>query len=86
VLPAQADELHEPEGQAAGSIAPAGRPLSSDEAKLREELVLKLAQYDGNLADVARSMGKARMQIHRWLNRLGIDPGVFRLKSKKPER
>ncbi|HEY3499814.1 MAG TPA: sigma 54-interacting transcriptional regulator [Polyangiaceae bacterium] len=64
----------------------AARPLSAEDAKLREELVLKLSEYHGNLADVARSMGKARMQIHRWLNRLDIDPGVFRLKSRKPER
>jgi transcriptional regulator with GAF, ATPase, and Fis domain len=59
------------------------RTLSREDAKLREELVLKLAEHDGNIADVARSMGKARMQIHRWLKRLGLDPGVFRLQSKK---
>jgi DNA-binding NtrC family response regulator len=85
VLPAREGEDPEREGEELAQGG-AGRPLSNEEAKLREELVLKLAQYDGNLADVARSMGKARMQIHRWLNRLGIDPGVFRLKSKKPER
>lgn len=59
------------------------RALSPDDAKLREELVLKLAEHDGNIADVARAMGKARMQIHRWLKRLRLDPGVFRLQSKK---
>jgi DNA-binding NtrC family response regulator len=59
------------------------RVLSPEDAKLREELVLKLAEHDGNIADVARAMGKARMQIHRWLKRLGLDPGVFRLQSKK---
>jgi DNA-binding NtrC family response regulator len=59
------------------------RTLSPEDAKLREELVLKLAEHDGNIADVARAMGKARMQIHRWLKRLGLDPGVFRLQSKK---
>jgi DNA-binding NtrC family response regulator len=85
VLPASEGDEAEPEYDEVARL-PSIRPLSSEEAKLREELVLKLAQYDGNLADVARSMGKARMQIHRWLNRLGIDPGVFRLKGKKPER
>jgi transcriptional regulator with AAA-type ATPase domain len=83
LLPPRADEELEAHGADAGG---GPRPLSAEDAKLREELVLKLAEYHGNLADVARSMGKARMQIHRWLNRLGIDPGVFRLRSKRPER
>lgn len=77
----------EPESAANAATPHArGRPLSPEDARLREELVLKLSEHHGNLADVARSMGKARMQIHRWLNRLDIDPGVFRLKSRKHER
>jgi hypothetical protein len=27
---------------------------------------------------VARAMGKARQQIHRWVQRLGIDPKAFK--------
>jgi len=27
---------------------------------------------------VARDMGKARMQIHRWMQRFGIDPADYR--------
>jgi hypothetical protein len=37
-----------------------------------------LGQHEGNVAEVARAMGKARMQIHRWVKRLGIDPGRYR--------
>jgi DNA-binding NtrC family response regulator len=82
VVASQAGE--EPAAERESSPPASRRSLSAEDAKLREELVLKLAEYNGNLADVARAMGKARMQIHRWLNRLGIDPGVFRLKNKKP--
>jgi hypothetical protein len=27
---------------------------------------------------VARDLGKARMQIHRWMRRFGLDPATFR--------
>jgi hypothetical protein len=30
------------------------------------------------VAAVARSMGKAPMQIHRWLKRFGLNPESFR--------
>jgi transcriptional regulator of acetoin/glycerol metabolism len=52
--------------------------LSERDARLRLELLEQLARHDGNLADVAREMGKARMQIHRWCHRFGIDPNVYR--------
>jgi DNA-binding NtrC family response regulator len=56
--------------------------LSPEDAALRDELVRHLGEHGGNVADVARAMGKARMQIHRWLKRFDIDPGVFRLKKR----
>lgn len=56
--------------------APAG--LSQRDAKLRLELLGHLAEHRGNLADVARAMGKARMQVHRWCKRFGIDPNAYR--------
>jgi hypothetical protein len=37
-----------------------------------------LAEHEGNVSDVARSMGKARMQVQRWMKRLGIDPEAYR--------
>jgi DNA-binding NtrC family response regulator len=56
--------------------------LSSEDAKLRAELVRLLGEHRGNVADVARDMGKARMQIHRWLKRFAVDPGIYRLKQR----
>ncbi len=65
---------------AAPSAAALG--LSAEDAALRDELVRLLTEHRGNLADVSRVMGKARMQIHRWLKRFDIDPGVFRLRKR----
>jgi DNA-binding NtrC family response regulator len=49
-----------------------------DEALLRRELMSKLEEYDGNVANVARALGRARMQVHRWMTRLAIDPNTYR--------
>jgi transcriptional regulator with GAF, ATPase, and Fis domain len=54
------------------------RPLSEADAQLRRDLVAELQRCNGNIADVARALGKARMQIHRWIKRLDIDPTLFR--------
>jgi transcriptional regulator of acetoin/glycerol metabolism len=60
----------------------AGPPEDSDPAlddeALRARLVELLAQHDGNVSAVARAMGKARMQIHRWMKRFGLEPDQFR--------
>jgi DNA-binding NtrC family response regulator len=57
---------------------PASRALSEDDARLRRELLVLLERHGGNLADISRATGKARMQIHRWLKRFDIDPNTFR--------
>jgi transcriptional regulator with GAF, ATPase, and Fis domain len=64
----------------AGSGRPpsAPPPLSAEDARLRGLILQKLEEHGGNIAQVAREMGKARMQVHRWLQRFGIDPGAFR--------
>ncbi|MGK3988806.1 sigma 54-interacting transcriptional regulator [Sorangium sp. So ce136] len=49
-----------------------------DDATRPEELKALLREHGGNIAGVARAMGKARMQIHRWLKRYAIDPDDFR--------
>jgi DNA-binding NtrC family response regulator len=71
----------------ASASAPVDAPanvanLSAEDAALRSELVGLLTEHGGNVADVARAMSKARMQIHRWLKRFDIDPGVYRLKKR----
>src|SRR5262249_49783348 len=47
--------------------------LSDEDRKLRDELVEVLRRHSGNVSAVAREMGKARMQIQRWIRRFGID-------------
>jgi transcriptional regulator of acetoin/glycerol metabolism len=61
------------------SDAPAIAPgaLSPRDTQLRAELLEQLARHRGNLAEVARAMGKARMQVHRWCKRFGVDPDVY---------
>jgi len=60
--------------------APLAAPVSlspTDEA-LREKLVALLTSEKGNVAAVARKMGKARTQIQRWLRRCGLEADAFR--------
>jgi DNA-binding NtrC family response regulator len=42
------------------------------------ELRRLLETHCGNVAAVGRALGKARMQIHRWIVRYGIDLGDYR--------
>jgi transcriptional regulator with AAA-type ATPase domain len=57
-------------------LPPAKR--DDDDAAKREALVEHLRRHRGNIAAVARDMGKARMQIQRWLKRFNIDPEHYR--------
>jgi transcriptional regulator of acetoin/glycerol metabolism len=52
--------------------------LSPQEAELRTELVERLERCEGNVAEVAREMKKATIQVYRRMQKLGIDPKVFR--------
>jgi transcriptional regulator with AAA-type ATPase domain len=45
---------------------------------LRQHLVALLEKHHGRVSKVARDMGKARMQIHRWMERFNINPNDFR--------
>jgi transcriptional regulator of acetoin/glycerol metabolism len=58
-----------------GMEEPAGE---TSESRLRAQLEGLLAQHEGNVAEVARTLGKARMQVHRWLKRFGIDQTRYR--------
>jgi transcriptional regulator of acetoin/glycerol metabolism len=46
--------------------------------KLKEELVAALTKTRGNISEISRTMGKTRMQIHRWMKRFNLDPETFR--------
>ncbi|HEY6722519.1 MAG TPA: sigma-54 dependent transcriptional regulator, partial [Polyangiaceae bacterium] len=60
-----------PEPSAPRAAATPGDPGA---ARLRE----LLERHQGNVAAVGRELGKARMQIHRWMKKHGIDINDFR--------
>jgi transcriptional regulator with AAA-type ATPase domain len=45
----------------------------SSDQELRRTLIALLQKHHGNVSEVSRVMGKHRMQIQRWMKRLGID-------------
>jgi DNA-binding NtrC family response regulator len=61
-----------------GALQPGEAPLSRKDGELRAQLEALLREHRGNLAAVARAMGKGRMQIHRWLARFELDVERFR--------
>jgi DNA-binding NtrC family response regulator len=54
------------------------RPLTPEDERRRAELLELLREFRGNIAAVSAAMGKARMQIHRWIKRYEIDHRRFR--------
>lgn len=65
--------LPEPIREARGRIGD-----EDGERERRDELVALLREHRGNVSAVARSTGKARQQIHRWMKRYRIDPDDYR--------
>jgi transcriptional regulator with PAS, ATPase and Fis domain len=53
-------------------------PLSVDDLRRKEQLHALLTEHAGNISAVARVMGKARMQIQRWIKRYGLDPESYK--------
>ena len=62
------------EPRLAATVAPSSDAPADLEAELRRLLRLRA----GNVSAVARDMGKARMQIHRWMAQFGIRAEDFR--------
>ena len=65
---------------ASGAPEPHAPPPPLDEAdtQKREELIALLQEHRGNVAAVARAMGKARMQIHRFIKRYQLSLESYR--------
>lgn len=64
-----------------GTAAPRPQPtsgMSRGAVPSEQELRDLIAKHRGNLAAVGRELGKARMQIHRWLHRYQIDIEEYR--------
>jgi DNA-binding NtrC family response regulator len=61
-------------------VAKARTAEASDdlEQTYQREIARLMQVHRGNVSAVARSMGRSRMQIHRWLKRLELDPESFR--------
>jgi transcriptional regulator with GAF, ATPase, and Fis domain len=54
-------------------VPSASAALEPADVARRDEIVALLQQHGGNVTAVARAMGKARVQIQRWMRRYGID-------------
>ncbi len=62
----------------AASPSEPAKPFDDEDARLRVALIRHLREQRGNVAAVARAMGKATMQVHRWMKRYEIDVNDFR--------
>jgi transcriptional regulator with GAF, ATPase, and Fis domain len=62
-----------------GTGRPGARGNGRSLAPPREELVLQLQHYRGNVTRVAVHYGKGTRQVYRWLERYGIDLDAYRL-------
>ncbi len=56
----------------------AAEPAPQAADPLRDQIVALLHMHNGNVTAVARAMGKAPAQIHRWLHRFAIDANTYR--------
>ena len=52
--------------------------LSAEDLARAGELRAALAKHAGNISAVGRELGVARMQVHRWIERFGIDLDDYR--------
>jgi DNA-binding NtrC family response regulator len=71
-LPEAVTEAMEGYGKAAVRTAPGTHPPPAHGTPSEDELKTLLKTHAGNVAAVGRELGKARMQIHRWMKRYAI--------------
>lgn len=67
-----------PGGAPADSVPPPAGAGPARGIPTDVELRSLLEQHQGNVAAVGRQLGKARMQVHRWMKRYGIHVDDFR--------
>lgn len=60
------------------SVSPTPPEEAPNQEDLRGQLIALLEKHNGNVSHVARDMGKARAQIHRWMQKLAIDIDNYR--------
>lgn len=61
--------------------APRAAPELDTEHGRERELIRLLTAHRGNVSAVARSMGYSRMQVHRWMKQMNVDPNQYRERS-----
>ena len=71
--PAVAASLAEPSSLGVASA----QGLPEADRRRREEIVAALRESGGNVTAAARVLGKARVQVQRWMKRYRIDRGEF---------
>jgi DNA-binding NtrC family response regulator len=83
VLPEAVQEAMTDYGRDATVARPSQPPEDEDAQAAPDEPALRelLGRHQGNVAAVGRELGKARMQIHRWMKRYGIDIAEYRADS-----
>jgi DNA-binding NtrC family response regulator len=77
-LPEAVTEAMQGYGKPATRTAPGTHPPPAHGVPSEEELRRLLESHAGNVAAVGRDLGKARMQIHRWMKRYGIQIEDYR--------
>jgi len=79
VLPEAVQEAMTDYGRDAGT-RPSQPPEDDEGQSVPDEPALRelLVKHEGNIAAVGRELGKARMQIHRWMKRYGIEIAEYR--------
>jgi len=61
-----------------GTLVPPEEESHVSPEELRGRIVALLEKHKGNVSGVARDMGKARVQIHRWMQRFSLDADAYR--------
>jgi DNA-binding NtrC family response regulator len=61
-----------------GTLASPEEESLANPEELRGRIVALLEKHKGNVSYVARDMGRARVQIHRWMQKLSIDAEAYR--------
>jgi transcriptional regulator with GAF, ATPase, and Fis domain len=61
-----------PDASLAAGPPPHERPRTLEDERLVQQLVAKLTEHGGNVTQVARSLGKDRRQVQRWMKRFAI--------------
>jgi DNA-binding NtrC family response regulator len=69
---------HEAPSEEDDDTPPDVRPLTEAELRHKDEICALLREHGGNVSAVARALGKARMQVQRWLKRYQLDSAAFR--------